>query len=75
MDAQIREYSAMKLKAEIELGKKTAEIPAFPGRRDLGGGGDKVGKRQTAEMPRASNNVYTSGGIHTPDGGTPAVGN
>lgn len=27
MDGQIREYSAMKLKAEIELGKKTAEIP------------------------------------------------
>lgn len=30
MDAQIREYSAMKLKAEIELGKKTAEMPAIP---------------------------------------------
>lgn len=27
MDAQIREYSAMKLKAEIELGKRTAAMP------------------------------------------------
>lgn len=27
MDSQIREYSAMKLKAEIELGKRTAAIP------------------------------------------------
>lgn len=33
MDAQIREYSAMKLKAEIELGKRTAAIEAKPGAR------------------------------------------
>ena len=31
MDAQIREYSAMKLKAEIELGKRTAAIPKTSG--------------------------------------------
>lgn len=31
MDAQIREYSAMKLRAEMELGKKTAAIEKTPG--------------------------------------------
>ena len=33
MDAQIREYSAMKLRAEMELGKKTAAMPKSAGNR------------------------------------------
>lgn len=43
MDAQIREYSAMKLKAEIELGKRTAAMPKavkgnqFTGKRSVQG--------------------------------------
>lgn len=35
MDAQIREYSAMKLKAEIELGKRTAAIPKATNQHDV----------------------------------------
>lgn len=34
MDAQIREYSAMKLKAEIELGKRTAAMETNQGARN-----------------------------------------
>lgn len=42
MDAQIREYSAMKLRAEMELGKKTAVLPkALNQNTPLGGGGGK----------------------------------
>lgn len=35
MDAQIREYSAMKLKAEIELGKRTAALPKAANQHDV----------------------------------------
>lgn len=45
MDAQIREYSAMKLRAEMELGKKTAAIPRAQGvKSDLVQGADEVPK-------------------------------
>lgn len=52
MDAQIREYSAMKLKAEIELGKRTAAIkPASGVRSDLSQSVGEVTKAQAlAEM-------------------------
>lgn len=45
MDAQIREYSAMKLKAEIELGKRTAAMEKSQGaRNDFVGSEYKVTK-------------------------------
>lgn len=45
MDAQIREYSAMKLRAEMELGKKTAAMPKAQGvKSDF--------RQGTAEVPK-----------------------
>jgi len=52
MDAQIREYSAMKLRAEMELGKKTAAMPKsdkgnqFSGKRSSAGSGEPT-KRES----------------------------
>lgn len=51
MDAQIREYSAMKLKAEIELGKRTAEIkPAQGARTDFRANAAEVTKTRALEQ-------------------------
>lgn len=52
MDSQIREYSAMKLRAEMELGKKTAAMPKsdkgnqFSGKRSSAGSGEPT-KRES----------------------------
>lgn len=44
MDSQIREYSAMKLKAEMELGKKTAAMPKAMNQHDELAEGDRKRK-------------------------------
>ena len=61
MDAQIREYSAMKLKAEIELGKRTAAMPKqdrvknlSPESRSVGLGKAEQLKSQGITSQRAS---------------------
>ena len=56
MDRQIREYSAMKLQAQMELGKRTAEME-----KNITGRGDKVFHSVEDFKPTKSNQLSTLG--------------